>query len=172
MSSIVPMSASSPFERSWSEAATVPFWLDRHDAPEPAEALAGDTDADLVVVGGGFTGLWTAIQARELDPTRDVVLLEQDTVAFGASGRNGGFCVASLTHGIDNGLARFADELAVLERLGLENFAGLRADLVTQGSTATSKRPASRCRPRSCATSGGRPARASATAATSSTTTG
>ena len=45
---------------------------------------------------------------------------------FGASGRNGGFCVASLTHGIENGLARFASEMAVLERLGLENFAGLR----------------------------------------------
>ena len=60
-------------------------------------------------------------------------LLEAETAGFGASGRNGGFAVASLTHGIENGLARFADEMAALERLGLENFAGLRADLERHG---------------------------------------
>ena len=53
-------------------------------------------------------------------------MLEAETAGFGASGRNGGFCVASLTHGIDNGLARFAGEMEVLERLGLANFDGLR----------------------------------------------
>ena len=60
-------------------------------------------------------------------------MLEAETAGFGASGRNGGFAVASLTHGIENGLARFADEMEVLERLGLENFAGLRADLERHG---------------------------------------
>ncbi len=91
------------------------------------------TDADLCIVGGGFTGLWAALQAKADDPARDVVLLEAETAGFGASGRNGGFAVASLTHGIDNGLARFAEEMPVLERLGLENFAGLRADLERHG---------------------------------------
>ena len=102
-----------PLARSWSDASTVPFWLDAPDAPGPAEALAGDTETDLAIVGGGFTGLWAAIQAKELDPTRDVVLLEQDTVGFGASGRNGGFLDGSLTHGLRNGVDRFPEETTV-----------------------------------------------------------
>src|SRR5204863_4866930 len=96
---------------------------------EPAATLTGRIDADLCIVGGGFTGLWAALYAKEHAPEREVVLLEAETAGFGASGRNGGFAVASLTHGIENGLARFAEEMPALERLGLESFAGLRADL-------------------------------------------
>lgn len=76
---------------------------------------------DLVVVGGGYCGLWTALLAKERDPGRDVVLLEAREVGWAASGRNGGFCAASLTHGFGNGLQRWPDELATLERLGAEN---------------------------------------------------
>ncbi|HVG66585.1 MAG TPA: FAD-dependent oxidoreductase, partial [Gaiellales bacterium] len=72
-------------------ARLVPFWLDRPDAPAPAPPLTGDATCDLAIVGGGFTGLWAAILAKQDDPARDVVLLEGDTVAFGGSGRNGGF---------------------------------------------------------------------------------
>jgi glycine/D-amino acid oxidase-like deaminating enzyme len=97
------------------------YWLDQPAAPEPAEALAGDATADLAVVGGGFTGLWTALLARERYPELDVVLLEAKTVGWAASGRNGGFCSASLTHGIGNGLERFPDEMPLLERLGQQN---------------------------------------------------
>lgn len=75
-----------------------------------------------MVVGGGLSGLWAAIQAKEDEPTRDVVLLEADLVAQGATGHSGGFIVSSLTHGVTNGLARFPGELPVLERLGRENF--------------------------------------------------
>ena len=60
-------------------------------------------------------------------------MLEADTIGFGASGRNGGFALGSLTHGIENGLARFADEIDELERLGRENFAGFLADLERLG---------------------------------------
>src|SRR3954451_25224028 len=95
----------------------------------PAPPLHGVTDADLCIVGGGFTGLWAALHAKSLDPGRDVVVVEAETAGFGASGCNGGFCVASLTHGIANGLARFAGEMETLERLGLENFRDLRADV-------------------------------------------
>ena len=115
----------------FADAEPRPFWL--IDAVAPAGALHGVISAELCIVGGGFTGLWAALHAKADDPSRDVVLLEAETAGFGASGRNGGFCVASLTHGIDNGLARFASEMEVLERLGLENFAGLRADLERYG---------------------------------------
>ena len=98
-----------------------PFWLDDPRRPAPAPALTGEASADLVVVGGGFTGLWTALRAVERDPGRDVVLLEGATVAHGATGRNGGFCAASITHGFGNGLTRWPDELATLVRLGHEN---------------------------------------------------
>ena len=60
-------------------------------------------------------------------------MLRQFLVGAAASGRNGGFLEASLTHGTENGLARFADEIEPLERLGAENFAGLRADLDRHG---------------------------------------
>ena len=115
----------------YADAEPRPFWL--VDAVAPADALHGVVEADLCIVGGGFTGLWAALYAKALDPARDVVLLEAETAGFGASGRNGGFCVASLTHGIENGLARFASEMEVLERLGLENFEGLRSDLDAHG---------------------------------------
>jgi len=73
------------------------------------------------VVGGGLTGLWAAIRAKERDPGRGVILIERESLAIGASGRNGGFMSSSLVHGIGNGLARFPDEVPMLEQLGLEN---------------------------------------------------
>ncbi|MFL1378044.1 MULTISPECIES: NAD(P)/FAD-dependent oxidoreductase [unclassified Nocardiopsis] len=101
------------------------FWLDPdvpgHDVPEAAPALAGDVFADLAVVGGGFSGLWTALIAKERDPDRDVVLVEARTAGWAASGRNGGFCAASLTHGYDNGAERWPEEIAELERQGYAN---------------------------------------------------
>jgi glycine/D-amino acid oxidase-like deaminating enzyme len=106
---------------SLAHASPTPFWLDQPDAPEPQPALAGHVTTELAVVGGGFTGLWTALLAKERDPSRDVVLLEARTVGWAASGRNGGFCSASLTHGIGNGLERFGDEMALLEKLGEQN---------------------------------------------------
>lgn len=83
--------------------------------------MTGDAEADLVVVGGGFTGLWAALLAKQSCPDRHVVLLEGGRIAEGATGRNGGFVSASLTHGLANGASRFADELPTLLRLGHEN---------------------------------------------------
>jgi len=103
------------------DAARTPFWLDDPRRPEPSAPLAGAAEADLAIVGGGFTGLWTALRAVERDPGRSVVLLEGDSVAHAASGRNGGFVAASLTHGLPNGLARWPDEMPELVRLGAAN---------------------------------------------------
>jgi glycine/D-amino acid oxidase-like deaminating enzyme len=102
-------------------ARPVSYWLDQPGAPGPASPLAGPAAASLAVIGGGFTGLWTALLAKERDPSSDVVLLEARTVAWAASGRNGGFCSASLTHGLANGLQRFGGEIETLERLGTRN---------------------------------------------------
>jgi glycine/D-amino acid oxidase-like deaminating enzyme len=119
--------------RSLADAKPGSFWLDSRDAPEPLPPLAGTTTADLAVIGGGFTGLWTALLARERDPSRDVVLLEARTVGHAASGRNGGFCSASLTHGTGNGLERFGDEMPLLERLGEENLQEIAGTISEHG---------------------------------------
>jgi glycine/D-amino acid oxidase-like deaminating enzyme len=115
------------------DASPTPYWLDTHDRPGALEALAGRTVADLVVVGGGYSGLWTALMAKERDPGRDVVLLEANRIGWAASGRNGGFCSASLTHGYDNGESRWPDEMDTLERLGHENLDQIEATLQRYG---------------------------------------
>src|SRR5436190_10385581 len=69
----------------------VPWWWDEAGADEPEEALEGDVDADVCVVGGGFTGLWTALALKEREPSACVVLVEAETCGSGPSGRNGGF---------------------------------------------------------------------------------
>ncbi|MGA0238903.1 MAG: NAD(P)/FAD-dependent oxidoreductase, partial [Acidimicrobiales bacterium] len=101
------------------------FWTDRADAPSPAEPLHGSFSSDLCIVGGGFTGLWAALQALEDNPGRSVVVLEADVCGSGASSRNGGFCDPSLTHGFLNGLMHWPAEIHTLERLGRQNFEDL-----------------------------------------------
>jgi glycine/D-amino acid oxidase-like deaminating enzyme len=122
-----------PDRAAYADAVVRPYWLDRLPPRDPHPPLHGRVDADLCIVGGGFTGLWAALHAKADDPARDVVVLEADTTGFGASGRNGGFLLGSLTHGIANGLQRFGDEMPALERLGRDNLTGLRADLDRHG---------------------------------------
>ncbi|MCX4386581.1 FAD-binding oxidoreductase [Micromonospora peucetia] len=115
------------------DAARVPYWLDRPERPDPLPPLYGGTDTDLLVVGGGYSGLWAALLAKQDDPGRDVLLVEAGTCGWAASGRNGGFCAASLTHGLANGVERFPDEIDVLERLGRENLAAIEATVEEYG---------------------------------------
>src|SRR4051812_9180296 len=62
-------------------------------APTPCPPLSGPTTADVVILGGGYTGMWTAWFLTERDPSCDIVLLEADELCgSGPSGRNGGFC--------------------------------------------------------------------------------
>ena len=98
-----------------------PYWMDDDDEPEDASRVIGSLKADLLIIGGGFTGLWAAIEAKTHDPSLDVVLVEATAIAQGASGRNGGFVAASLTHGFANGLSRWPDEMAAIVRLGQQN---------------------------------------------------
>jgi len=103
------------------EAAPTPYWTDRPYRPVAREPLSGAETTDLVIIGGGYSGLWTALLAKERDPHRDVVLVEAGLCGDAASGRNGGFCAASLTHGLANGAERFGTEVARLERFGRQN---------------------------------------------------
>ena len=68
---------------------------------EPRPALEGDTDTDVAIVGGGFTGLWTAYYLLSLDPTLRVTVIERDICGFGASGRNGGWVMGEVAGGIE-----------------------------------------------------------------------
>jgi glycine/D-amino acid oxidase-like deaminating enzyme len=123
----------SPLHPALRDAAPKVFWLDDPAAPPPAPRLDGRTVCDLAVVGGGFTGLWTALLAKQQQPSLDVVVLEGRWTAAAASGRNGGFCDASLTHGFANGLSRFAGELRTLDRLGIENLDAIAATVTEHG---------------------------------------
>ncbi|SDX20782.1 Glycine/D-amino acid oxidase [Amycolatopsis xylanica] len=128
-----PSTTKTPHLDALKDAAPRPFWFDNQPAPEPCSALTADTTADLVIIGGGYTGLWAALQAKENDPTLDVVLIEADTCGSAASGRNGGFCASSLTHGILNGIDRFEKEMPELEKQGLENLDEIEAAVKKYG---------------------------------------
>ncbi|MCX6058944.1 MAG: FAD-dependent oxidoreductase [Chloroflexi bacterium] len=111
--------------KSLADVKLMPFWLDDPARPEPASGLTEYIKADLVVIGAGFTGLWTALTAKQADPARDVVLLEAGETGCGASGRNGGFVASSLTHSFQNGLNRWPKELRKLVELGHKNLEGI-----------------------------------------------
>ncbi len=78
----------------YTPTAMRPFWIEQalFNAGDLAPALQGDIKADICIVGGGYTGLWTAIQTKQQHPALDIVILEGDLCGAGASGRNGG-CV-------------------------------------------------------------------------------
>ena len=115
----------------YADAAPVSFWLDDPDAPAPNPPLVGKEEADLAVVGGGYTGLWTALLTKASRPDLDVILVEADRSGWAASGRNGGFCAASLTHGLSNGIERFPREIDILERLGRQNLDAIESAVKT-----------------------------------------
>lgn len=108
-------------------SALTPFWLD--DLPDPAvyPRLLGTPERrfDLVIVGAGYTGLWSALRAKQRNPGITVAVIEARTVGWAASGRNGGFVDASLTHGYENGHRRWPDDIERLERLGMDNLDGI-----------------------------------------------
>ncbi|WP_319452695.1 MULTISPECIES: FAD-dependent oxidoreductase [unclassified Mycobacterium] len=81
----------------------VSHWLDRYPSPRPP--LPGDRDADVCIVGAGYTGLWTAYYLKKADPELRIVVLEARFAGFGASGRNGGW-LSGLVPGDRNAMAK------------------------------------------------------------------
>ncbi|MFX1765898.1 FAD-dependent oxidoreductase [Paraburkholderia sp. A1RI-2L] len=113
-----------------------PYWLDNPDQPPAEPKLTRDTQADLLIVGGGFTGLWAAVQAKEQMPELDVVVIEAGRVAHGASGRAGGIISTSVMHGLPNAVRVFPNDIAQLEEFGHRNLDGFEETLKRYGIDA------------------------------------
>src|SRR5690348_9996817 len=90
--------------------------IDGDEAPGRRPTLDGDTSVDVCVVGGGFTGLWTAYYLLRRNPNLDVLVVEAESVGFGASGRNGGWCSALLPQGVDAMAAAHGRDAALAMR--------------------------------------------------------
>ncbi|MBK6422295.1 MAG: FAD-dependent oxidoreductase [Gemmatimonadetes bacterium] len=109
------------------------YWLARLPAREPAP-LAAPAEHDIVVVGAGLTGLWTALFLKELDPGRDVAVVEQGIAAYGASGRNAGMLSETVDHSHGLALQHFGPvEATRLATLGEQNAAELVAFIRDRG---------------------------------------
>lgn len=123
-------------EKSLADATRQSVWAHAFPTDWDFPTLTGQQKTDLVVVGSGFTGLWTAILAKTRQPERDVVVVEKDTLGHAASSRNGGFISESLTHGHAHGQAMWPDEMATLVELGRENMRQIRAFISDYGIDA------------------------------------
>ena len=109
------------------------YWLDAPERPRDEPALQYPLSCDLLIVGGGFTGLWAAVQAKEADPERDVILIEAASIAIGASGRPAAILSTSVMHGLSNAQRLFPEDMELLERLGKENLDGFREAIERHG---------------------------------------
>jgi glycine/D-amino acid oxidase-like deaminating enzyme len=90
------------------------LWLDQLTGPLTTRAtLRGDLDVDVAIVGAGYTGLWSAYSLLRADPTLRIVVIEREMVGFGASGRNGGWCVGELAGGLGGAVATWGPEAGV-----------------------------------------------------------
>lgn len=118
-------------ERSLAGAEHGSMWLDipRQEYPR----LSAPLRCDLLIIGAGYTGLWAALHAAQRNPGARIAVIDAERVGWAASGRNGGFVEASLTHGAENGKTRWPDELTELDALGLENLDGMQADITDLG---------------------------------------
>lgn len=102
------------------------FWLATRREYTPNPALEGDGEADIVIIGGGFTGLWTSIFLKELAPEASVIVLEQAVLGYGGSGRNAGQVSGCIDHSHHHAIAHFGkDEARRMARVGLENLDAL-----------------------------------------------
>ena len=90
----------------------VSHWWHQIGAPKQRPALEGDAQADVAIVGAGYTGLWTAYYLKRAQPELRVVMLEQRFAGYGASGRNGGWLTNSITGGREQYVAEHGREVA------------------------------------------------------------
>ena len=118
------------------------FWMARRHARRTPEPLQGVEEADVAIVGGGYTGLWTSLFLKELEPRRKVVVLEQELVGYGGSGRNAGIVGETIDHSHELAIAHFGlDEARRLARLGRENLDAMETFLRERGIHCGLERP-------------------------------
>lgn len=78
----------------------VSYWWNSIGLPQPGPALPSSREADVCIIGAGYTGLWTAYYLKKADPSLEIVILEQRFAGYGASGRNGGWLTNEITGGV------------------------------------------------------------------------
>lgn len=94
-------------------SASRSLWHDTLDRPVVERPPLATSRADVAIVGAGYTGLWAAVYLARLDPSLDIVVVERESVGFGASGRNGGWCIGELAASVDS-LSRAGGRTAAL----------------------------------------------------------
>jgi glycine/D-amino acid oxidase-like deaminating enzyme len=132
------------------DLATRSYWLGL-DAYEPGPPLAGDMEADIAIIGGGFTGLWAAYHLLKADPGLTVIVLESSAVAYGASGRNGGFAMPLVHRSLQSLVDTLGREKALAIHLAAEEAVrtiqrvcdeeNIDADLMPNGLLTVSNTP-------------------------------
>jgi len=104
------------------------YWLATREGYVANPSLNGNCDADYVVIGAGFTGLWAAYFLKQLNPNADVAVVERSVTGYGASGRNAGIVSTSIDHTHNLAIGHFGkEEAARLARLGLQNIDDIEA---------------------------------------------
>lgn len=102
------------------------YWLDSLGSVNDEPSLTENIHCGLLIIGGGFCGLWGAIQAKEQNPSRHIALIEAKSIGNGASGRPAAIMSTSVMHGIHNTERMFPDDVAELEDFGRKNMDGFR----------------------------------------------
>ncbi|WP_194398828.1 MULTISPECIES: FAD-binding oxidoreductase [Microbacterium] len=132
------------------------WWHSTGGAPAPRAPLPGDLEADVAIVGAGYTGLWTAYYLKRAQPDLRVVVLEQRFAGFGASGRNGGWLTNTVTGGRDRYVETHGRDAAIAQQRALNDTVdeviavaareGIDADIVKGGELGVARTPAQRAR--------------------------
>lgn len=94
------------------EPAAPSLWNDQIGEQPERPPLAGDVTVDVAIVGGGYSGLWTALYLKQLAPDIRIVVVEANRAGFGASGRNGGWCIGEMAAGDDRWRSLAGDDAA------------------------------------------------------------
>ncbi|WP_127472935.1 NAD(P)/FAD-dependent oxidoreductase [Microbacterium sulfonylureivorans] len=137
------------------------WWRQLGGTPAPRAALDGDLDVDVAIVGGGYTGLWTAYYLLREQPDLRVAVLEQRFCGFGASGRNGGWLTNTVTGGRDRYAASHGRDAAIAQQRALNETVdeviavaareGIEADIVRGGEFGVARTPSQLARLRASA---------------------
>ncbi|MDY0908885.1 FAD-binding oxidoreductase [Microbacterium sp. CFBP9034] len=137
------------------------WWRQLGGTPAPRPALPGPIDVDVAIVGGGYTGLWTAYYLKRSQPDLRVVVLEQRFAGFGASGRNGGWLTNTVTGGRERYAASHGRDAAVAQQRALNDSVdeviavaareGIDADIIKGGELDIARTPSQLARLRASA---------------------